>query len=67
MALCLIIDNLPLYLNKYIMYMPGWIFMPFLTYLKIILSIEALRDCIIVLLHNYAQSFNAMQFSLHIP
>ena len=32
----------------------------FLTYLQIILSIEALRDCMIALLHNYAQLFNAM-------
>ena len=64
MALCLIIDSLPLYLIKYIMYMPVWIFMLFLSYLQIILSIEALRDCIIALLHNYVQLFNAIQFSL---
>lgn len=44
MSLCLIMDNLPLYLIKYIMYMLAWIFMLFLTYLQIILSIEALRD-----------------------
>ena len=60
MALCLIMDSLPLYLIKYIMYMPVWIFMLFLTYLQIILSIEALRDCITALLHNYAQLFNVM-------
>ena len=56
MALYLIIDSLPLYLIKYIIYMPVYIFIFFLTYLQIILSIEALRDCIIALLHNYAQS-----------
>lgn len=60
MALCLIMDSLHLYLIKYIMYMPAWIFMLFLTYLQNILSIEALRDCMIaslhycIIMHNYS-------------
>lgn len=56
MSLCLIMDSLPLYLIKYIMYMPIWIFMLFLTYLQTFLSIESLRDCIVM--YNYSMLFN---------
>lgn len=42
------------------MYMPVWIFMLLLIYLQIILSIEALRNRFIALLHICMQSFNAM-------